>query len=50
MDAGAEMRKLGDTSSFYSFGSYGGHLSPKGNALLADMILRTDGRRPVSSR
>jgi hypothetical protein len=50
MDAGAEMRKLGDTPSFYEFGSYGGHLSPKGNALLADMILRADGRQPISSR
>jgi hypothetical protein len=50
MDAGAEMRRHGDTTSFYAFGSYGGHLSPKGNALLADMILRaSDHHQPISS-
>ena len=50
MDAGAEMRRRGDTERFYTFGSYGGHLSDAGNAVLADMILQAAGKPPEQSR
>lgn len=50
MDAGAEMRRRGDTERFYTFGSYGGHLSDAGNAVLADMILQAAGKQPEKTR